>query len=496
MLMIAAASLLAVLLAAPIATPQGERERPPSVLLVLADDLGWGELGAYGQQRIRTPHLDALAARGMRFTNAYSGSPVCAPSRCVLLTGRNTGHAQVRDNKEQGGWGPDEPEGQHPLATDTVTVGRLLQDAGWRTACIGKWGLGGPGSSGAPNAQGFDRFFGLLCQRVAHNFYPTHLWRDDQRVELEGNAWFPAHQELDAPLEEVGEYAQRYAAETYACDAMLDEALGFLDACARDGDPFFLYYASPLPHLALQVPERYLDPYPARWDTEPYLGNEGYLPHPRPRAAYAGMISRLDEEVGALLARLEDHDRANDTLVIVTSDNGPSWVGGVDREFFGSSGGLRGRKAQLYEGGIRVPFVAAWPGRIEAGSTSHHVLAFQDLLPTLCDVLGVEAPEDGLDGLSFASTLLDSGVQPEHDALYFEFPAARQQALRSGKWKALRTRIGRDGETVELYDLVADPFETNDMSATEPALAASLRARMDAARVPSEAFPFPGLDPE
>ena len=266
---------------------------PPNIVFILADDLGYGEVGCFGQEKIKTPHIDSLAKEGVRLTEHYSGSPVCASSRCVLLTGLHTGHAEIRNNREVGGWGQDEPEGQLPLSAGTNTISSSLQKNGYVTGAFGKWGLGGPESDGHPNKQGFDTFYGYLCQRVAHNYYPTHLWNNQTKEMLEGNGvWFAAHEKLDAPPETY----ERFAAGTYAPDRILEEAVDFIDAHAKE--PFFLYFASTIPHLALQIPDEELGAYPKSWDTEPYLGDKGYLPHPRPRAAYAAMITRFDAEVG------------------------------------------------------------------------------------------------------------------------------------------------------------------------------------------------------
>ena len=481
-------ALLALALAGCVA-PRSEPDRPPNVIFVLADDLGLGELGSFGQEKILTPHLDRLAREGMRFTRHYSGSPVCAPSRCVLLTGLHTGHAHVRANSENGGWGPDAPEGQLPLPAGTVTLGHRLQERGYRTAAVGKWGLGGPGTTGAPEHQGFDHFFGYLCQRKAHNYYPTHLWRDGEKVPLEGNPYFKAHQRIEAPLASDADYAERYAAATYAPDLMIEDALEFVRASA-DG-PFFLLYASPIPHAGLQVPDEDLEAYPASWDPEPYLGHKGYLPHPSPRRAYAAMVSRLDREVGRLVALVEELGLTEDTLVVFSSDNGATYNGGTDSAFFGSFAGLRGRKGSVYEAGVRVPLIARWPGRVAAGSSSDHLSGFQDVLPTLVEAAGGEVPA-GLDGRSFLPTLLDRPGQETAPFLYWELRG--QQALRAGRWKAVRPRLGKGDLELEVYDLEADPGETRDLASERPEITRRLEALLAEARVPSPDFPVAALD--
>jgi len=470
---------------------EGQEVRRPNVIYVLADDLGYGELGAYGQEKIRTPNLDRLAGEGMRFARHYSGSTVCAPSRCVLLTGLHTGHAIVRNNWENGGWGPDQPEGQFPLPAGTETLGTLLQAQGYTTAVIGKWGLGGPDSTGHPNKQGFDNFYGYLCQRKAHNYYPTHLWLNEKRVELEGNEYFKAHQKIDAPLASDEEYWERYTGRHYAQDSMVQEAMSFIRE--HVDEPFFLYYASPLPHVALQVPPEDLDLFPAEWDDEPYLGQVGYLPHPSPRRAYATMIWRLDFEVGLLLDLLDELGLAEDTIVMFSSDNGPTYAGGVDYEFFDSAGGLRGRKGNLYEGGVRVPMIARWPGRIAAGSTTDHVSGFQDVLPTLLELVG-GSYEGRNDGISFAPTLLGEEEQAQHDYLYWEHGGRQAVLLVEDDWKAVRSGLKRGDPTIEVYRLEVDPQERHDVADEHPELIEQLEKLFAAARTPSEQFPLPGID--
>ncbi|MBI4603746.1 MAG: sulfatase-like hydrolase/transferase [Planctomycetes bacterium] len=447
------------------------RARKPNVVFILADDLGRGELGCYGQTRIRTPRLDRLASEGMRFTQFYSGSPVCAPSRCVLLTGLHTGRAWIRDNSEVPG------EGQKPLPAGTLTAAGVLKEAGYATAAIGKWGLGGPGSAGEPGRHGFDLFFGYLCQRQAHNHYPAHLWRNGEKVVLEGNV----------PGNLLG--------KRYAHDLMVEEALA---AVRRSKDrPFFLYLPFHIPHVAIQVPEDSLAEYRGLWPDPPYEGGKGYLPHAAPRAAYAAMVTRMDRDIGRLLDLLDELGLARDTAVFFSSDNGPTHggVGGSDSEFFASAAGLRGLKGSVHEGGIRVPLIARWPGRIRAGSVSDHVAAFQDVLPTLAELAGAPRPA-AIDGISLVPTLLGEGEQRRHEHLYWEIPSyGGQQALRSGRLKAVRKDIAKGGGKLELYDLEADPGETRDLAAERPEEAKRLEALLRAARTPSPEFPFKGLDP-
>ena len=460
----------------------------PNVILILADDLGWGELGSYGQTRIRTPVLDRLAADGLRFTNHYSGSPVCAPSRDVLLTGLHSGHAYIRDNDElpeRGDvWGDTTIEGQRPLLPDTYTLGRLFRDAGYVTAAIGKWGLGGPGTSGEPNLQGFDHWYGYLCQREAHNYYPTHLWRNGVKDPLPGNAWFPAHQRLPAhadPLD-AGSYGA-YAGRTYSMDMLVAEALEFIRR--HRADPFFLYLPFPVPHLALQVPDSSLSDYRNAFPDEPYTGDRGYLPHPEPRAAYAAMITRMDAEIGRILDLLAELGLAERTIVMFTSDNGPSWVGGVDLAFFHSTGGLRGRKAQLREGGIRVPLLVRWPGRTPADAATDHVSYFADYMATFADLVGLDTPT-GTDGVSFLPTIVgDTAGQKRVPWLYWEFQG--MQAVRLDDWKGFRPD---PDAPLELFDLAVDVAETENRADAHPELVAELERIMSEARTESVLFPL------
>ena len=424
-------------------------QRPPNVIYVLADDLGYGEVGCYGQEKIRTPHLDRMAAEGMRFTQHYAGAPVCAPSRCVVMTGMHSGHATVRDNMEY------KPEGQEPLFADDLTVAEVMKARGYATGCFGKWGLGYPGSVGDPLNQGFDRFYGYNCQRHAHNFYPRYLWSDDEKVELEGN---------DRGL----------TGAQYSHDLIEREALRFI----RDhkDEPFFCYVPFTIPHLALQVPDASLEEYLGRWEEEPYTGRS-YLPHPTPKSAYAAMITHMDASVGRLLDLVDELGLTEDTLVIFTSDNGPTHLGPaqVDYEFFESAGGLRGLKGSVYEGGIRVPMIARWPGKVAAGSLSEHVSAFQDVLPTLAELAGadVSAP---VDGVSFLPTLTGEGDQEHHEYLYWDFPGyGGQLAVRQGRWKAVQRGLKKDANApLELYDLSTDLAESSNLAAEHPEVAAHM----------------------
>lgn len=468
----------------------------PNIIFIMADDLGYGELGCYGQTKITTPNLDSLAARGMRFTQFYSGSPVCAPSRCTLLTGKHTGHAFVRDNYELGGWGPDEPEGQLGLADDEITIAEVLKTRGYTTGVIGKWGLGGPDSEGHPNNQGFDHWYGYLCQRVAHNYYPTHLWRNDEKVMLEGNEYFRAHQRLEKEPREKSVY-KNFSGKQYAPDLMIEEALAFI----KDNmdSPFFLYYATPVPHAALQVPEDSLQPYlKYGWDAgQPYLGNKGYLPQERPRSAYAAMVSRMDGDIGKMVTLLEDLGLSENTIIFFTSDNGPTFNGGTDSLFFNSAGEFRGLKCSVYEGGIRVPLIVYWPGMIDAGVVSEHISALWDVLPTITELAGIDNNDDiipdDIDGISFLPTLLVNAgeeqiqKQNQHEYIYWEYGG--WQAVRMGDWKAVRRR-GKGN--IELYNLVEDIGEQIDVADENPEITIKMLGIMITGRTDSEYFPLMG----
>ncbi|MGQ9504937.1 MAG: arylsulfatase [Thermogutta sp.] len=455
----------------PTKSDEASGRRYPNIILILADDLGYAELGCYGQQKIKTHNLDRMAAEGMRFTQFYAGAPVCAPSRCVLMTGKHLGHAAIRDNSEV------KPEGQWPLPAEEVTIAEILKTRGYRTAAIGKWGLGPPNSSGDPNAQGFDLFFGYNCQRHAHNHYPRWLYRNREKVAL-NNPEFAAHQQFpeDANPHDTAAYS-RYIGNDYAPDQMLAEAIDFIQK--NHDRPFFLYYATTLPHLALQVPKDSLEEYLGQFPETPYLGERGYLPCFAPRATYAAMVSRLDRDVGRILAEIERWGLDGDTLVIFTSDNGPTHgrgggpeagVGGSDSVFFQSAGPLKGLKGSVFEGGLRVPLIARWPGKIPPGTVSDHVAAFYDFLPTFAELVSAEMPAN-TDGVSFLPTLLgQKEQQKQHEFLIWEFYGyGGQQAVRFGQWKAVRRDCYKfpDGPLM-LYDLEADPAEMRDVASEYP----------------------------
>lgn len=440
----------------------------PNIIYILADDLGYSEVGAYGQKVIQTPNIDRMAAEGMRFTDHYSGSPVCAPARSTFLEGKSTRTNTVRENKEFGDFTATGTEGQFPLGKGTKTLAWSLKSAGYVTGAIGKWGLGGPGSTGEPNKQGFDYFFGYLCQRQAHNYYPDHLWENDQRYALD-NPTFNAHQQLPKNVDpsDPASY-DRYSGREYSNDVMRDKALEFIDK--NKSRPFFLYVPFTIPHVSLQVPNDSMQPYLGGLAEKPYIGGNGYLPNQHPYSTYAGMISRLDGYVGEILNKLKTAGIDENTLVVFTSDNGPTWVSGITPDVFDSAHGLRGRKAQLWEGGIRVPFIARWPGKVKAGSVSRLPSVMYDMFPSFAELAGVQLP-DGVEGISIVPTLLANGKQTQHNYMYWEFfPHDWGQAVRIGDFKAIRflNPKNKNARHVFVYNLEKDLGETTDISANHP----------------------------
>ena len=484
------------------------KSRQPNIVFLFADDLGYGDIGAFGQKKIRTPNLDRMAAQGMKLTQHYAGSAVCAPSRCVLMTGMHPGHAFIRDNRQMGGRslsrvGKPEVEGQHPIPAETFTMAEAFKKLDYSTGGFGKWGLGGPGSSGEPLKQGFDRWFGYNCQAVAHNYYPTYLWDNDKTIELK-NPPFAAQDKL-APEEDSSklESYKRFQGNEYAPDLIAEQALAFVRA--NKDKPFFLYWPTTVPHVALQVPDDSLKEYLGSWGDPPYPGGNGYLPHFKPKAAYAAMITRMDREFGRLMKLVEELGLDNDTIFIFTSDNGPlhgrlQRLAGTDCAFFNSSGGLRDGKGTLYEGGIRVPAIVRWKGRIRPGTASDFISGLEDWMPTLLEVIGAtNATPKHLDGISIAPTLLGK-YQAPREFLYREFPSyGGFQSVRVGDWKGIRKDLkpGKGAKPnlhIELYNLKRDAAETTDVSAQHPEVVAKIEKIMRDQHVPSRDFPFPALD--
>jgi arylsulfatase A-like enzyme len=435
----------------------------------------------------------------MKFTQHYSGSAVCAPSRCVLLTGKHAGHAYIRGNdewKERGNvWSyaamnkDCSLEGQRPLPAGTVTIASLLKSANYATACVGKWGLGAPGTEGTPNKQGFDLFFGYNCQRQAHTYYPCHLYKNEERVKLRNKEIAPGTKLPKGADPLKAESYANYTLTDYSPELMFSEITKFVDENKKK--PFFLYWASPIPHVPLQAPDRWVKYYVKKFgNEEPYIGNKGYFPARYPRATYAAMISYLDENVGKLVKQLKDIGVYDDTLIIFTSDNGFTFNGGTQSPWFNSGGPFKSErgwgKTSLHEGGVRVPFIASWPGKIKAGSETDHISAFWDALPTFCEIAGVTPPDD-IDGISYLSTLLQKSNQKRHPYLYWEYPeAGSSQAVRMGKWKAIRKKIRKGNMKIELFNLEKDIREENNVAAQNPEIIQKIEKILREAHTQSE----------
>lgn len=445
----------------------------PNIVFILADDLGYGDLSCYGQKRFNTPNLDRMAKEGMLFTQHYAGCTVCAPSRSSLMTGMTTGHTPIRGNKE---W---KPEGQWPIPAGTFTIAEMLKEVGYTSGCFGKWGLGYPGSEGDPNRQGFDEFFGYNCQRLAHNYYPSYLWDNQQKVVLEGNS---------------GDKFTDYAPEL-----LQRRALKFIEK--NKSNPFFLYYSTIIPHAELLLPPKNLNVFKGKFLPEKVFkgaepGSTGfrdgaYGTQPDSHAAFAAMVTLLDQQVGELLDKLKELGLEKNTMVLFSSDNGPHLEGGADPDYFDSNGPLRGYKRDLYEGGIREPMIARWPGKIKAGSSSDLISAFWDIMPTLAEISGATVPPN-IDGFSLLPTLLGQPGQKTHEFMYWEFhEQGGRQAIRQGKWKLVRSQVFDNKKTVvELFDLNKDLSEKNNIAEKHPDVVKKLLSLMENARTPSEVFTF------
>ncbi len=428
-------------------------ESRPNIVFILADDLGYGDLGCYGQQVVRTPNIDAMAAEGVRFTQCYSGSTVCAPSRCSLMTGMHTGHAFIRGNATI------------PLRPNDRTVAELLKQAGYATGLVGKWGLGEPDTTGVPNRKGFDEFFGYLNQGHAHNGYPTYLWRNETRVPIEGNT------------EQTDKHGVCAECKTFANDLFTEEALSFLER--HKSGPFFLYLAYTIPHANNERGAATRDGMEV-----PDYGAYANEPWPNPQKGYAALVSRLDRDVGRVTAKLRELGIDDNTVVFFTSDNGPHKEGGADPDFFHSAGPLRGYKRALYEGGIRVPMIARWPGVVPKGR-SDAVWSFWDFMPTAAELAHAPMPK-GIDGRSALPLLLGESRRL-HEYLYWEFhEGGFVRAVRMGNWKAVSP--GKD-KPLELYDMLTDIGETNNVAAGHPKVVRRIEERLESARTTSEHWP-------
>ena len=443
-----------------LAVPPQAQVAKPNILFIHADDLGYGDLSVYGQQKFQTPSLDRLASGGIRFTSYYAGSTVCAPSRSALMTGLHTGHTWIRGNTSG-----------NTLRVEDRTVAMALRDAGYRTALIGKWGLGESEAPGRPDRKGFEHYFGYLSQTQAHRQFTDHLYSDGQRVEV--------------------------AKGDYSNDLFTRDTMAFIEK--SDGRPFFIYLNYTVPHAELRVPDDSIAPFKDKFPERPFVNatadakltgpdepSLGYRSQPAPHAAFAAMITRMDRDIGRLVELLRTRGLGERTLVIFTSDNGPHKEGGADPEFFNSAGGLRGIKRDMYEGGIRVPMIASWPGVIPAGGTSDYAAAHWDWFPTFTELAGLPAPK-GLDGVSIARALRGQ-AQPAHEFMYWEFhERGFQQAVRMGSWKAVR--LAKD-KPLELYDLSTDVKETTDVAGTHPEVVAKIEKYLATARTESPNWPI------
>jgi arylsulfatase A-like enzyme len=451
---------------------QSNKEKPlPNIVFILADDLGYGDLSCYGQQRFSTPNIDRLAQQGMLFRQHYTGCTVSAPSRSCLMTGLHTGHTPIRGNK---GW---QPEGQWPLPASSITIAEMLKARGYATGAFGKWGLGYIDTEGDPNSQGFDEFFGYNCQSLAHNYYPDHLWHNHEKILIHEN--------------DSGKTGG------YSADLIHKEALAFIEQ--NKDKPFFLFYPTTIPHAELFAKKNYMDLFRGKYDPEkefkgtdngPNFRQGPYGSQPESHAAFAGMIKELDDYVGEILAKLNELGVGKNTIVIFASDNGPHLEGGADPDYFNSNGPLRGYKRDMYEGGIRTPLLVKWPGKIKEGSVSDHVSAFWDIMPTLAEIAGLPVPE-GIDGISFLPELLGKN-QPKHDYFYWEFhEQGGKTAVRMGDWKAVKLNAdkGFQGPS-ELYDLANDVDETTNVAALHPDIVKKMEEIMERAHTPSDVFPF------
>ncbi|WP_139957017.1 arylsulfatase [Flavicella sediminum] len=446
----------------------------PNIIYILADDLGIGDLSTYGQKKFQTPNIDAMAAQGMKFTQHYSGAAVCAPSRSTLMTGQHTGHTSIRGNKELKG-----QDGQTPMPASSFTIAEMLKKEGYTTGAFGKWGLGYVGSEGDALNQGFDTFYGYNCQRRAHRYYPDYIWSNHEKVVLEGNDWTNT--------------------VTYAPDKIHEATLAFIED--NKDKPFFAYVPIVLPHAELISPkDSLLQKYIGKFDevpfTNPYASDYGpdiirnkYCTQATPYAAFASMVDRMDIYVGQIIAKVEELGIADNTIIMFTSDNGPHNAGGANPEYFNSAAGFKGIKRDLYEGGIRAPFIVKWPGKIKEGSVNKHVSAFWDVMPTLAEIIGVDTPAQS-DGLSFLPSLLNEKNQKTHDYLYWEYSIkGGRKAVRMGKWKGVLYNATNNSE-VELYNLELDETESTNIAAAHPEIVEKIKQLMKDAHRDSKLFPF------
>lgn len=461
----------------------GQKSSKPNILFIMCDDLGYGDLSCYGQTHIKTPNLDKMATEGMRFMQAYAGSPVSAPSRAAFMTGQHTGHTEVRGNKEYWAnsprikYGENEDYsvvGQHPYDPNHIIIPEIMKDNGYTTGMFGKWAGGYEGSTSTPDKRGIDEFYGYICQFQAHLYYPNFLNRYSRSMGDTAVIRIVMDENIKYPM-----FGKDYLKRTqYSADLIHQEAINWLEK-QNNKTPFFGLFTYTLPHAELVQPEdSIVEAYKSQFfEDKTWGGQEGsrYNPSVHTHAQFAAMVTRLDAYVGEILAKLKEQGLDENTIVFFTSDNGPHQEGGADPEFFRGSGDLRGIKRQCHEGGIRVPFIVRWPGQVPAGTTNNHPLAFYDVMPTFCDLVGVKnyvkkytnkkKEVDYFDGLSFAATLLGKEGQKIHDFFYWEFGETDQMALRMGDWKMV-VKKGRP----YLYNLAEDVSEKNDLSSDQPEL--------------------------
>ena len=438
-----------------------DNTKSPNIIFILADDLGIGDLGCYGQTIFKTPAIDNLAKNGMRFTQHYTGSTVSAPSRCVLLTGKHTGHSYIRGNKNY--TAEDGRKYDQNLSDEEVTVGEVLKTKGYTTACIGKWGLGGPGGEGHPNNQGFDYFFGYLGQQNAHSYFPTLLFENNDVVKLDK--------------------------KIYSHDLIVEKALNFIDK--NSNKPFFLYMTPTIPHAELIIPNNEYMGYGGEFDEKPFIGTKTYCPQDKPRATFAAMVSRLDRDVQRVVDKVSEKGILDNTIIIFSSDNGTHHEGGHDPNYFDSNSIYRGGKRDMYEGGIRTPYIVYWNGTIKKGSVSDHQSAFWDFMPTVCEITSGGLP-DNTDGVSYLPTLLGKESQKKHDYLYFEFfEQGGKRAVIKDNWKLIQLNVNKKTETCyELYDIKADPSETNNMASENNKKVEELKVLMNQSHKESDLWKF------
>lgn len=444
-----------------IAVAQNASNVLPNVVYIMADDLGIGDLGCYGQRHIKTPNIDAMAQNGMKFMQHYSGSTVSAPSRCALLTGKHMGHAAIRGNDKV--LGSDGLLYETPLPTEEKTVADIFKSRGYATGCIGKWGLGGPGTEGMPNNHAFDYFYGYLGQRFAHSYYPEFLHENDEKIILDG--------------------------KYYSHDLMLEKVLSFINRNKKE--PFFLYFSPTIPHADLDIMDKQMEEYEGEFCETPF-GGRGYKKQQTPRAAYAAMVTYLDKSVGLIIDELKKQGLYDNTIIIFTSDNGVHAEGGHDPEYFDSNGPFRGQKRDLYEGGIRTPFIVQWPVMIPSGVITNHISAFWDFLPTISDLLQVEV-QQSIDGISYLPTLTGKGKQKEHNYIYYEFFEAggKQSIMDTDGWKLIRLEVSTPTKMYEeLYNIYKDPAETTNIIKQYPEVAKELREKIPSQRTENSHFHF------